>query len=113
MLSPEPTPPPEPERPPQAPVPAATETGGPRSHILSPLVRRLAEEHSIDLGQVPGSGAGGRITKKDVMAFIESGGPAAPAAAAAAEAEAPAPAAEPQRPALRAVPEAATAPAGH
>ena len=107
---PEPTPTPEPERPPQAPVPAATEAGGPRSHILSPLVRRLAEEHSIDLGQVPGSGAGGRITKKDVMAFIESGGPAAPAAAAAAEVAAPA--AEPQRPALRAVPEAVTAPAG-
>jgi pyruvate dehydrogenase E2 component (dihydrolipoyllysine-residue acetyltransferase) len=65
-------------------------SGGPRSHILSPLVRRLAEEHDVDLSQVQGSGAGGRITKKDIMAFVESGG-----AAARPEAE---------RPQLRAVP---------
>jgi pyruvate dehydrogenase E2 component (dihydrolipoamide acetyltransferase) len=56
---------------------------GPRSHILSPLVRRLAEENNIDLNQVQGTGTGGRITKKDILGFIESGG-AAPAAAAAA-----------------------------
>jgi pyruvate dehydrogenase E2 component (dihydrolipoamide acetyltransferase) len=39
----------------------------PRSGILSPLVRRLAEEHGIDLSLVVGTGTGGRITKKDVM----------------------------------------------
>ena len=45
-----------------------------RSGILSPLVRRLAEEHGIDLSQVPGTGTGGRITKKDVMDFVERRG---------------------------------------
>jgi pyruvate dehydrogenase E2 component (dihydrolipoamide acetyltransferase) len=64
---------------------------GPRSHILSPLVRRLAEEHNIDLSQVEGTGTGGRITKKDILSFIDSG--------------------EAQRPALRAVPEQGAAPA--
>jgi pyruvate dehydrogenase E2 component (dihydrolipoamide acetyltransferase) len=108
---PEPTPPPEPERPPQA-APAAVAAEGPRSHILSPLVRRLAEEHSIDLGRIQGTGTGGRITKKDVLGFIDSGeaAPAAAEAPAAAPAEAPAPA-EAQRPALQAVPEAAPTPA--
>ncbi|MGH2766773.1 MAG: 2-oxoglutarate dehydrogenase, E2 component, dihydrolipoamide succinyltransferase [Actinomycetota bacterium] len=101
---PEPSPPPEPERPPQAePQPAAVATAPPqgeRGHILSPLVRRLAEENSIDLNRVRGTGTGGRITKKDVLGFVESGGAAAEAAPAA-------PAAEAERPALRAVPQAA------
>jgi pyruvate dehydrogenase E2 component (dihydrolipoyllysine-residue acetyltransferase) len=72
----------------QAPV-----EGGPRSQILSPLVRRLAQEHQIDLSQVHGSGTGGRITKKDVQAFLESGVAAARPAAAAAPAPQAAPAA--------------------
>jgi 2-oxoglutarate dehydrogenase E2 component (dihydrolipoamide succinyltransferase) len=84
----------------------ATAEAGPRSHILSPLVRRLAEENSIDLDRIRGTGTGGRITKKDVLGFIESGGPAAAEAAAAP------PTAEAERPALRAVPEAAPAQAG-
>ena len=53
---------------------------------LSPSVRRLAAERQIDLAQVPGTGPGGRITKGDVILFLE-GRPAAaapPAAAAAA-----------------------------
>jgi pyruvate dehydrogenase E2 component (dihydrolipoamide acetyltransferase) len=45
-------------------------------------VRRLAEENSIDLSQVQGTGTGGRITKKDITSFIESGGAAAQPAAA-------------------------------
>jgi pyruvate dehydrogenase E2 component (dihydrolipoamide acetyltransferase) len=53
---------------------------GPRSQILSPLVRRLASEHGIDLSQVEGTGTGGRITKKDVQALVAAGGAAAPAA---------------------------------
>jgi pyruvate dehydrogenase E2 component (dihydrolipoamide acetyltransferase) len=72
-------------RPTETPAPQATPGGdgqpaggGPRSHILSPLVRRLAEENDIDLAQVRGTGTGGRITKKDIMAFIHGGG-AAPA----------------------------------
>ena len=59
---------------------------GPRSQILSPLVRKLAEEHQLDLSQVSGSGTGGRITKKDVMDAVAAGGTSAPAAAAAAPA---------------------------
>jgi pyruvate/2-oxoglutarate dehydrogenase complex dihydrolipoamide acyltransferase (E2) component len=53
---------------------------------LSPLVRKLADEHSLDLAQISGSGAGGRITKKDVMEAVASGG-TAPAAAPAASGE--------------------------
>jgi pyruvate dehydrogenase E2 component (dihydrolipoamide acetyltransferase) len=67
-----------------APEPQREVERGPRSHILSPLVRRLAEENQIDLDQVQGTGTGGRITKKDIMSFIESGGAARPAAAAGA-----------------------------
>jgi 2-oxoglutarate dehydrogenase E2 component (dihydrolipoamide succinyltransferase) len=52
---------------------------GPRSQILSPLVRKMAAEHSIDLAQVVGTGTGGRITKQDVQAVIDGGGAAAPA----------------------------------
>ena len=37
----------------------------------SPLVRKIAREHNVDLGQVKGSGLGGRITKEDILAFIE------------------------------------------
>jgi 2-oxoglutarate dehydrogenase E2 component (dihydrolipoamide succinyltransferase) len=57
---------------------------GPRSQILSPLVRKLASEHGVDLGQVAGTGTGGRITKGDVMAFVAGRGAAAPAASGAA-----------------------------
>jgi len=59
----------------------------------SPLVRRLAREHNVDLGNVPGTGLGGRITKEDMLGYIERGGPqrgAAPAARAAQPAPAPA-----------------------
>jgi 2-oxoglutarate dehydrogenase E2 component (dihydrolipoamide succinyltransferase) len=61
---------------------------GPRSQILSPLVRRLAQERGVDLSTVTGTGTGGRITKADVLAAVPSGGgePAAaqPTAAAVA-----------------------------
>ncbi len=53
-------------------VPAAE--AGPRSQILSPLVRRLADEHGLDLSYVPGTGTGGRVTKKDVETYIASRG---------------------------------------
>jgi 2-oxoglutarate dehydrogenase E2 component (dihydrolipoamide succinyltransferase) len=47
----------------------------------SPLVRKIAREHNIDLAQVPGTGLGGRITKQDITAFLEGApAPAAPAA---------------------------------
>ena len=57
-----------------APPAAPAAESGPRSQILSPLVRRLADEHGVDLSQVPGTGTGGRITKKDVEAFVGSRG---------------------------------------
>ena len=59
---------------PPAPA-AAEEAGGP----LSPLVRKIAREHNIDLSKIRGTGAGGRITKHDVEAYLAS----APAMAAA------------------------------
>jgi pyruvate dehydrogenase E2 component (dihydrolipoamide acetyltransferase) len=39
----------------------------------SPLVRKIAREHGVNLSQIPGTGLGGRITKQDIMAFIEQG----------------------------------------
>lgn len=48
----------------------------------TPLVRRIAAEHNVDISSVPGSGYAGRVTKNDIMSYIEQGGPkAAPAPA--------------------------------
>jgi 2-oxoglutarate dehydrogenase E2 component (dihydrolipoamide succinyltransferase) len=88
--------------------PAAAGDGGgrvgvPEGMVVSPLVRRLAREQRIDLGQIRGSGAGGRVRREDVEAYLERRG-AQPAAAEAQVARtataAEAPAAEP--PAARA-----------
>jgi len=76
---------------PAAAASAAPIDRGGRSQIISPLVRRLAEENGVELSQVIGTGTGGRITKNDVLAFAvsrETAGPeerpsAAPAAPAA------------------------------
>jgi 2-oxoglutarate dehydrogenase E2 component (dihydrolipoamide succinyltransferase) len=70
---------------------AADETTEP-SGPLSPLVRRMAREHSIDLSRVRGTGAGGRITKQDVENYLAQQREPAPAAPPARPAEAPAPA---------------------
>jgi pyruvate dehydrogenase E2 component (dihydrolipoamide acetyltransferase) len=56
----------------QPPAPAAEPSGNGRSFV-SPVVARSAAEHGIDPTQVPGTGGGGRVTKKDIQAFIESG----------------------------------------
>jgi 2-oxoglutarate dehydrogenase E2 component (dihydrolipoamide succinyltransferase) len=49
----------------------------------SPLVRKIAEEHGIDIKALEGTGMSGRVTKNDILSFIESGAPAqAPAASA-------------------------------
>jgi pyruvate dehydrogenase E2 component (dihydrolipoamide acetyltransferase) len=58
---------------------AAPSKDGARIHS-SPLVRRMAKEHGIDLASVPGTGQGGRISKQDIEAYI-SGGPGSPAEA--------------------------------
>jgi 2-oxoglutarate dehydrogenase E2 component (dihydrolipoamide succinyltransferase) len=63
----------------------------------TPLVRKMAAEHNLDLSAIAGSGLAGRVTKNDILGYIETGPapvPAAPAAAAAARAT-PAPAAAP------------------
>jgi pyruvate dehydrogenase E2 component (dihydrolipoamide acetyltransferase) len=62
----------------------------------SPLVRKIAREHGVSLSQISGTGLGGRITKQDIMQFIESQGssqpaPSAPSAPAQPAAAAPAP----------------------
>ncbi len=49
----------------------------------SPLVRRIARDHSVDLAHVSGSGLGGRITKEDILRFVEEHPAGAPAAASA------------------------------
>src|SRR5712692_6337244 len=61
-----------------APVPASSGSTGERIHS-SPLVRRMAKEHGIDLSTVEGTGAGGRISKQDIEAVIAAGGATAAA----------------------------------
>ncbi|MDW7968700.1 MAG: dihydrolipoamide acetyltransferase family protein [Thermoanaerobaculum sp.] len=99
-----------------APPPAAI-PGGPETEALrrrsSPLVRRIAAEHGIDLAQVPGTGLHGRVTKDDILAYIEQRkavtAPTAPPAPAPAAAPAVA-AAPPPAPPRPAPPVAAPAP---
>jgi len=77
-----------------APMPAPAAAGGPSMDELTsarragripskeemlrvrstPLVRKIAREHGVDLRMVPGSGHSGRVTRRDIMAFVESGG---------------------------------------
>ena len=71
----------------------------------SPLVRKIAREHNVDLSQVAGSGLGGRITKQDIMSFLESSqAPSTPARSAGATAPAVATPAPKTSPALAPAP---------
>ncbi|MFL5964371.1 MAG: 2-oxoglutarate dehydrogenase, E2 component, dihydrolipoamide succinyltransferase [Gaiellaceae bacterium] len=83
--------------------PAESAASGNGKSFISPVVARIASEHGIDPAQVPGTGSGGRVTKKDIQAFLESGEPdskkasglvepAVPAAPAPAVAPTPTPA---------------------
>jgi len=81
-----------------APAPGAPETAEERlRRRSSPLVRRIAAEHGIDIAEVQGTGTAGRVTKQDILAHLEgreavarpNGGRAAPAAPAAPAAAAP------------------------
>jgi 2-oxoglutarate dehydrogenase E2 component (dihydrolipoamide succinyltransferase) len=93
---------------PAGPAAASQRAGGERIHS-SPLVRRMAAEHGIDLATIPGTGAGGRISKQDIEAAIAAGAaPAAPSRSAPAPAPvrftppppSPAPSAAPAPPAV-------------
>jgi pyruvate dehydrogenase E2 component (dihydrolipoamide acetyltransferase) len=103
--APEPEPAAEPAPAPQ-PAPAAAADGQQDGKsFVSPVVARIASEHGVDVSAVSGTGRGGRVTKKDILNFIESGAPAAEAPAEAPPAEAPPPA-----PAEAPTPEPAPAP---
>jgi pyruvate dehydrogenase E2 component (dihydrolipoamide acetyltransferase) len=85
----------------------------------SPLVRKIAEEHGIDISEIEGTGIGSRVTKQDILSFVEKGGagakaePAAAPAAPVTEAPSPAvPAAPPSAPQPQRAPAAAQAEAG-
>jgi pyruvate dehydrogenase E2 component (dihydrolipoamide acetyltransferase) len=93
---------PEPQAAPEAQPPPEPEldVSGDGKSFVSPVVARIASEHNVDVSQVQGTGRGGRVTKKDILAFVEGGreaaAPAEPAAAApAAPAAPPPPAPEP------------------
>jgi pyruvate dehydrogenase E2 component (dihydrolipoyllysine-residue acetyltransferase) len=57
----------------------------------SPLVRRIAREHNVDIRRIQGTGINGRVTKNDILGFLESGAAAEPAPAAARSVPAPGP----------------------
>jgi pyruvate dehydrogenase E2 component (dihydrolipoamide acetyltransferase) len=60
--------------PPPIPAPAASAQQETEESRSSPLVRKIAREHGVNLSQVSGTGLGGRITKQDIMQFIEGQG---------------------------------------
>jgi 2-oxoglutarate dehydrogenase E2 component (dihydrolipoamide succinyltransferase) len=84
---------------PQPPAPQPQADGSEEQGPLSPLVRKMAREYNIDLNQVRGTGAGGRITKQDVEAYMSQ------QAARSYAAPSPAPQAPPQ-PAQQQAPQA-------
>ena len=71
-----------------APAPAIASASAGERPRSSPLVRKIASDHNVDLAQIPGSGASGRITKQDILGHIEGKPSAAPAPAPAAPAPA-------------------------
>ena len=97
----------------EEPVPAgvgsSATNGGAASLHMTPAVRMLVREHDVDVNQVQGSGLGGRITKKDVLEFVQrrDAGQALPTPAASG------PVVESRRPAPVDAPAAPAAPAPH
>ena len=87
------------DTPPASPGPGAAGPPASRDERLrtrsTPLVRKIAAEHGVDIHQVPGTGASGRVTRDDILAFISAGGPEAAPAPAAAPTPTAAPAAVP------------------
>jgi pyruvate dehydrogenase E2 component (dihydrolipoamide acetyltransferase) len=74
----------------------------------SPLVRKIAAENNVDISQISGTGVSGRVTKNDILDYLQQ--PQTPAAAPPAAAAAPAPSAPAQQPAARAPQQAYQAP---
>jgi pyruvate dehydrogenase E2 component (dihydrolipoyllysine-residue acetyltransferase) len=98
---------------PAQPIAPAPVVQGNGKAFVSPVVARIAAEHGIDPTQVPGTGTGGRVTKKDIVSFVEAGPPQAPAPAAIPQAEpapAPLPASTPSAPPAPAAAPPAAAP---
>jgi 2-oxoglutarate dehydrogenase E2 component (dihydrolipoamide succinyltransferase) len=95
--APAPTPSPAPPPAPKDAAPSAPEEEDDHARS-SPLVRKIAREHNVNLSQLTGSGLGGRITKQDIMAFVEGPAAAAEPPAAPVPAATPAPAAKPAPP---------------
>ncbi|MBI1765425.1 MAG: 2-oxoglutarate dehydrogenase, E2 component, dihydrolipoamide succinyltransferase [Acidobacteria bacterium] len=94
-----------PAAPPAAPPAAAPVSASAEEHgkvRSSPLVRNIAREHGVNLGQITGTGQGGRVTKDDILNFIAAGktaaAPVAAPVAAAPTPTAPAPMAPPPAP---------------
>jgi pyruvate dehydrogenase E2 component (dihydrolipoyllysine-residue acetyltransferase) len=99
---------PEPEpAPARSASPAEAQQNG--KSFVSPVVARIASEHGVDVSSVPGTGRGGRVTKKDILDYVESGPPAAPPPEAPPAAPEPAPAIAPE-PTPAPAPEPAPAP---
>ncbi len=103
--APAPAPPPPPPAPPERPKSEMTAEEL-RLQRSSPVVRKIAAEHQVDIRQVPGSGIGGRVTKQDILGHIDSRAtaPAAPPPAATPGPAAPAPTAPAPAPAAPAAP---------
>jgi 2-oxoglutarate dehydrogenase dihydrolipoamide succinyltransferase (E2 component) len=74
----------EPKAPVKGEKPAEPVAAGDKRRFYTPVVLRMAAEHDIDLGVVEGSGMGGRVTKKDVLRFLEERGKRKEAAPAVA-----------------------------
>ena len=88
--APAPAPAPAPD-PAPAPVAEAKDDNGRReAKFVSPVVARIAAEHNVDVASVEGTGRGGRVTKKDILGYIESGEVAQAPTPAETPAEAPA-----------------------
>ncbi|HEX8146064.1 MAG TPA: 2-oxoglutarate dehydrogenase, E2 component, dihydrolipoamide succinyltransferase [Pyrinomonadaceae bacterium] len=106
--SPQPATPPQPAPAPPSPAQPAAADDRPgaertaeelRRTRSSPLVRKIAAEHNVDISRLEGTGASGRVTKNDILSYIESGAALSPQAAAASaqpQAEARAPQQAPQ-----------------
>src|SRR5438034_7152477 len=70
-----------PRPPPSSPVPPKGDGGGGTAEERlrrksTPLVRKIAAEHQVDISTIPGTGFAGRVTKQDILGFIERGAPA-------------------------------------